>query len=289
MGLTCPNIFDHKNIIDYLVAYFQYEKSLNESFSIRKWSKTLDIDSRNFVSILQQKKKITPVQSQKFMNGLNLDDSEQVYFEALVKLTYAEVEREKQVLEIILSELRMHTGSVAYVEDDSVFSHWSHMAILSMSRITGFECNRNTIKEFLLSDVPEEVVDDSIERLLRLNLIKIGDNGAISKDFDNITSKNDVYKKSPHLYYEQVSNLAKKAIEVSLDEREFQCFSLAIKYDKLPAFKEMIRNFRAKICAFAESDNTDQAYQMNIQFFPLTKKVEGVSVQTGKQMDASFN
>lgn len=278
-----PNIFDHKNVIDYLVSCFQYEKLMNDSFSIRKWSKIMDIDSQSLVLILQQKKKISPQQTIKLMNGLMLDASEQSYFEALVKLTFAELEREKQVLEIILSELRMHTGAVAYMEDQSVFSHWIHMAILSMSRITGFVCNKDSIKEFLVNDIPGEILDESIERLLKLNLINIDANGSITKDYDNVTSKNDVYKKSPHTYFEQVSELAKQAIETPVEEREFQCFSLAIKHDKIPAFKEMIRNFRAKMCTFAESDVTDQVYQMNIQFFPLTKKLEEKKTQASTQ------
>ena len=83
-----------------------------------------------------------------------------------------------------------------------------------------------TIKEFLVNDIPGEVVDDSIERLLRLNLIKMDVAGSITKD--------------------------------------------------------MIRNFRAKVCSFAESDTTDQVYQMNIQFFPLTKKVDRFKIESGK-------
>lgn len=140
-----------------------------------------------------------------------------------------------------------------------------------------------------MNDVPGEILDESIERLLKLNLINIDANGAITKDYDNVTSKNDVYKKSPHAYYEQVSELAKQAIGSLVEEREFQCFSLAIKHDKIPAFKEMIRNFRAKMCTFAESDITDQVYQMNIQFFPLTRKVEGKKARASIQQMSLSN
>jgi uncharacterized protein (TIGR02147 family) len=172
----------------------------------------------------------------------------------------------------VLSEVAHLRGSRLFVDDNDVFSHWVHMAILTMARMKNIKHTKNTIHEYLLESVSQDVINDSLERLLSLNLISYDENGYLKRSQDHTTSKNDVFKKSPHDYFEQVSELAKNGAKISADQREFQCFSLAINHEQMPAFKEVIRNFRAKVAALADTENSDQVYQFNIQFFPLTKQ-----------------
>ncbi len=275
MNRAKPNVYDYQDAIEFLISSFEFEQSRTSDLSLRKWSKIIDIDAQNLILIFKKKKKLSLVQSTKISNVLNLDPVETSYLEAMIKYTYEDSEKEKRLLKMVLLELRQHTGRTVVVEDQSVFSHWVHMAIISMSKIEGFRCTQESIRDFLCDEVSQEIVDDSIARLLKLKLITQDENGCFKKNYDNTTSRNDAYKKSPHQYFEQVAELAKKGALVPAEEREFQCFSLAIKHDQIPVFKEMIRNFRGKVCDFAEKETSDQVYQFNIQFFPLTKRQTG--------------
>lgn len=280
MNRTRPNIYDFQDAIEFLISSYEFEQSRTQDLSLRKWSKIIDIDAQNLILIFKKKKKLSLAQSIKISLVLNLDSKETSYFEAMIKYTYEDSEKEKRLLRMVLLELRQHTGRTVMVEDQSVFSHWVHMAIISMSKVDGFRCTQENIRDFLCDEVSQEIIDDSIERLLKLKLITQDEKGCFKKNYDNTTSKNDAYKKSPHQYFEQVAELAKKGAHSPAEEREFQCFSLAIKHEQIPMFKEMIRNFRGKVCDFAEKENSDQVYQFNIQFFPLTKRQTQNSLKT---------
>jgi uncharacterized protein (TIGR02147 family) len=223
-----------------------------------------------YFKILKQKKKFSSALVLKLSKGLKLNSDEEEYFEAIVKFTNASTSKEKQVLELVLAELSKNVRHTVYLEDSNVFSHWVHMAIISMSKLEGFHCTKESICSFLCDEVSIEVVNDAVDRLLHLELVHYDKNGSLKKNFENTTTKNDIYRKSPHKYFEQVSELAKRGIHLAPEEREYQCFSLAIKHDKLPVYKNLVRDFRAKVCALAESETSDEVYQFNIQVFPLT-------------------
>lgn len=274
-----PNIYDFKNPVEYLEKIYQFFKAKDDDFSVRKWAKIMDIKSPEvLMEVMKGKKKISVVISEQLTSGLKLDSSEALYFETMVKHANAESLKEKQIFDLLLIETAHLKGTKVLVEDQSVFSHWVHMAILSMTRVKGILCTKETIKAFLKVDVSQNQIDEAVERLLKLNLIQYNDMGSLVKNFDHTTSKNDAFQKSPHDYFEQVSDLAKDGARVSADEREFQCFSLPIRHDQIPAFKEVLRQFRAKVAAMADTDNADQVYQFNLQFFPLTE------VATDKKM-----
>jgi hypothetical protein len=64
---------------------------------------------------------------------------------------------------------------------------------------------------------------------------------------------------------------AKKALRrVSLDKREFNAETFVIDEANLPEAKEFIREFKSKFVRTFEEKEGNQAYQLQIQFFPLT-------------------
>lgn len=277
------NIYKFRDPLLFLSARFEFEKIQSKNLSVRKWAISLNIDDQDLLLVLKNKKKISSPMVSKLSAGLKLSSNEEAYLEALVKFTNATTLKEKQVLEIVLAELSKDHQQTILVEDENVFSHWVHMAIISMSKLKDFHCDKESVRNFLCDEVSPEIVDEAVERLLKLSLVSYDDNGSLKKNYDNTTTKNDVYKKSPFKYYEQVSELAKRGIEVAPEEREYQCFSLAINVEKIPAYKSLIRDFRAKVCALAESDTSNEVYQFNMQFFPLTA-VKGYS-----QIDSSLD
>lgn len=271
-----PSIYQFKDPVTFLEKIFQYSKEKDPELSVRKWAKDLGVGSSDLLmGILKRKKKISMALIAPISKALQLDSSEMSYFEILVKLTNESSLKERWVLESILAEVKPLSGTVVNVEDQSVFSHWVHMAILSLSRLKGVNCRKENIKNFLMDDVPQDIIDDAIERLIRLGLLSQGENGVLEKNYDHTTSKNDAFSASPHPYFLQTSELAKRGALENAEEREFQCFSLPIRHEQIPEFKQMLRGFRAKVANFASKD-PDQVYQFNFQFFPLTKQAETI-------------
>lgn len=280
-----PNIYNFKDPVIFLERVYQFYKSKDEDFSVRKWAKIMEITSaESLMEVMKGKKKISSTLSEQLCKGLKFDASEAVYFETMVKYASAISVREKDIFELVLTEIAQLKGTKILVEDQNIFSHWVHMAILSMSRVKGILCTKETIGIFLLEKVSQEKIDEAVDRLLGLGLIEYNERGSLIKKYDHTTSKNDAFQKSPHTYFEQVSELAKAGAKIPADEREFQCFSLPIRHEQIPMFKEALRQFRAKVAALADTENADQVYQFNLQFFPLTEVAESFLKDKSEQI-----
>jgi uncharacterized protein (TIGR02147 family) len=58
-----------------------------------------------------------------------------------------------------------------------------------------------------------------------------------------------------------------------MEEREISATSMAIKFERMPKIKKEMRAFRKKIMEIAAQDpDPERVYQMNIQFFPMSRK-----------------
>jgi uncharacterized protein (TIGR02147 family) len=148
------------------------------------------------------------------------------------------------------------------------------MAIINMTSLQNFAGTEKEIHELLNGKVSMEEIREAMARLLSLNLLAIDENGKLKATFTKITTQNDVTTVGVHQYYKQVFNLAIDAIQVPVEKREFQTFSLPINKSTLPLAKTMIRDFRKQFAkAIEQQENGDQVFQMNIQFFPITDSI----------------
>lgn len=269
------NIFSFNDPVDYLESVYANLKQSNPTLSVRKWSEKMALESQEIMfEILKRKKKIPLGLIPALNKFLELNHAEAKYFETLVLLSRATSNSEIKLFSTLLAEQKAAAGEgVAIVNDDNIFSHWIHMVILSMSKLAGFNCNPETIAEIVKEEVSLELVEEAVERLLRLGLIKYNAQGSLEKIYTHTTTKNDVSKQEVHKYYEQINELSRKAIPLPVEEREFQCFSMAIKSEDIPEFKEAIRQFRYKVSSITPEGAGDQVYQFNIQFFPLTERM----------------
>lgn len=276
------NIYSFKDPIDFLEAAYQDLKAPNPDFSVRKWASQMGIESHELLfDVMKRKKKIPLLLISNFAHFFSMNESESKFFETLVLLSRATSNTEVRLFREMLAEQRGLAGeSVAIVNEDNIFSHWIHMVILSTSKLKGFHCSVESLTELVGADVSPEIIQEAVDRLLRLNLIHTDSSGSLRKSFDHTTTKNDVSKAEVHKYYFQVNDLARKAMDFPVDQREFQCFSMAIKHDEIQLFKEAIRQFRFKVASITPEGTGDQVYQFNVQFFPLTSKIENTNVRS---------
>lgn len=268
-------IYSFNDPVDYLEAVYANLKQNNPNLSVRKWSEKMGLESQEIMfEILKRKKKIPLSLIPALNKFLELNSVEAKFFETLILLSRATSNNEIKLFSTLLAEQKASAGEgVAIVHDDNIFSHWIHMVILSMSKLSGFACTPETISEIVKEDVTLELVEEAVERLLRLGLIKYNAQGSLEKVYTHTTTQNDVSKQVVHNYYQQINELSRKAIPLPVEEREFQCFSMAIKSEEIPHFKEAIRQFRYKVSSMTAEGTGDQVYQFNIQFFPLTGKI----------------
>ena len=268
------SIYNFNDPVDYISSFLENKKSLDEQFSLRQFSNEIGLrSSAPIIDILQRKKKIKNKLAQSLLQGLDIDKSERMYFEALIGKSQTDSFETKKLFDMMLLQLSPSIkGEYSMYTSDQLdlFSHWIYMAVLSLSEICESDFTVEFIKHKLREDVPTDQIEKALFDLLSHGLLSVDSSGKIKKTYLRNTTKADVKHKSVHLYYKMVCSLAIKSIAVPLNQREYNCFSFAVDEKNIPLAKEIIRKCRNDLSKLSEKDNPNQIYQANLMLFPLT-------------------
>lgn len=272
--MNCVDIFNYLNPISYLEDQLKLSKSKN--ITIQDWTKAMSLKSPSLiVDILSSKKKIQVKHVEVFNKVLKLTSSEREFFTYLILFHNAKENDEKYTFKKLMTDVIIADESKDEKLDEikgNQLSSWIDYALISFYMAD----TNHTSKEELLSlfkfDVTQNQIDQSLDKLLKLNILEDTGSGFIVHAH-NISTKNDVSILGSREYYKEVADLSKEAIEIPLDEREFQCFALSIDEENLKELKEEFRFFKKKLIYLAGEDKRDRLYQFNLQMFPLTGKI----------------
>jgi uncharacterized protein (TIGR02147 family) len=269
------SVYGFTDPVDFISAYLNHRKSLNPDFSIRKYSNSLNLSSSaQLIDVLQKKKKLKDKLAKLITAEMNIDPSEKMYFEAMLGKSQTDSSEKKKLFDLIMRELSpvQDKGSFSkcYANDLDIFSHWVYMAILSLSEIPNFKMSVSNIKKRLKYDLDEFKIESALAKLLKEDFLYIDDNNFVKKRYSRTTTKSDCKNDSAHKYYEIVCELAKKAISVDVEYREYNTFSFPISENDIPLAKEIIRKCRNQLSKLSENKDVNQVYQASLMLFPLT-------------------
>ena len=100
------------------------------------------------------------------------------------------------------------------------------------------------------------------------------ENGNLYKTNRHLSNIPDVHDIAVQEYHKNVSKLASEQIsKQDLKDRDFNAFAMNINKDKLPKAKQMVQDFVKKFISEIEAEATEgeETYQLNVQFFGLSK------------------
>lgn len=172
--------------------------------------------------------------------------------------------------------LRCRKPSTTLLEDihyTTVISEWEHYAFLTLLDSMHFRFDIPWLAKKL--GVDQNRVTAVIENLEKCGLVSIKDE-KITAHFSNLRTSEDVISSALKAAHTEELHLAKIALEeLSPSERDFSSRSFLMPKDKLPLAKELIRKFRSEINSLCEGNESEDVYNLCIQFFPLTKVQNG--------------
>ena len=155
-----------------------------------------------------------------------------------------------------------------------VSSDWHYFAILELMLLKNFRPDPKWVAKSLSLKV--SVVDEAIERLVRMGFLAIDDKDGtwIDKTSGSTTTIGHEFITAAHKKLQK--QILEKAIDavdmIDADRRDQTAMTVATNSKRLTEAKKMITKFRRKLCAFLEQDvERDQVYQFSISLFPLTQ------------------
>ena len=266
------SVYNYENPHQFLLDYLANKQKEDKSYSVRKWAKDMELKSHSLLVMLLQGKRKLRVQHCEFLaKSIVLNTNERAYLQTLIQYQNADGVEEKKHILTLLSDLHPGEGfRPKEINEFTVLSDWIHMGIMAMTELKDFKGTEEEIAVLLNGKVQLTEIRSALIRLMDLDLLYWSDEGKLVPTFNEITTKDDVSSAGAREYHKQVINLASKAIdEQSLEDREFQSFTMGVAKEKIPLAKEMIRKFRLKLTK-ALSGEGDNVYQTSIQFFQLT-------------------
>jgi len=264
MNMTEVSQVSHFRI--YLQNEFIKKCKTNSKFSLRSFARKLDVNPSTLSQILAGKRPVTRKRFIHFSEKLSLTPQEHEHFfksitNSKIKNRPSSPERDEQHYQ----DLTMDTFAI--------ISDWYHFAILELIEIKGFKEDFKWIAKTLGISINEAKI--AIDRLKRVGILKVNKDDKWVNHASQFTTTigNDFTNRGLKKLQKQILMKALDALEeVHLEERDQTGMLMAMHKKQLPEIKQMIKNFRRKLCSYVnKAKSKDAVYQLGISFYPLTK------------------
>lgn len=266
------DIYQYESAPRFLKAVLDSQKQRN--LSLRGFSQRAGIKSPATLSlILRGKRAITSDMGHRLSDALNLQGRRKSYFLSLCRLTTLEGREESVRLQEELLQLRaVASTEPLQMAQYRFLSNWSYVTLYVLVGLSDFTPDTELLARKLGNGITAREVANALDDLMQLGLlVKDGDRyrqglGSVIKTSEDVASL------AIQSFHRQMGALALKALNGPVAEREFTGTTVAVAPEQLPEVKEQIRKFRENLDQFIErGKNRKRVYQLNVQFFPITK------------------
>ncbi len=232
----------------------------NKSYSLRAFSYSLGISPSTLSGFMNKKRPLSKKSMFKIVNALNLSLEE--------TKKYANNEW--------LGSKKLPSFQSINLDIFTVISEWYHFAILELFNIKGFDTSYKSIAHTL--NITQMEAKFALRRLEKVNLVEPNKEGKLQttgQGFNSYLQKdftNSAFKK---LHAQLLEKATLALNEIHIQERDSTAITMAVRRRDMPKIKKKIAFFRRELSNFLkDKKNADSVYQLVIDFFPLSKKIE---------------
>ena len=251
------------------------------AWSQKAWAKRLGYQSdRSLGMILKRQRSLTPKMVAAIGKSLKLDPREFRYFDLLVKrdgfhrqgVDSSLIDRE---LQEILSKVPARQEPVLTVDERAfaAIARWYHLPIKELIGTPGFKNSFDWIRRRLRDKVTDSQITDAFKNLLSIGAIREDSaRGYVMVDEANIRKRDDIPSIAVRQHHAQMLQRAVEALnEQTLEEREYQSWTIRIDPERIGELKELLRAFAKDINSRFDDRSSERVFQLNLQLFEHTK------------------
>ena len=267
-----PIVTDYLDFRSFLKDWFRYRKEIQPGYSMRTFAANpaLGISSTSYMTnLLKGARNLTQRQRLQFIKALKLEGPGAEYFDFLVQFNQAKTLDEKNYF---FSHLSRHRGSQAKIllEKQYVFfAKWHHSVIYNYLGLEKAEASPARIAKHLAENLTAPEVQESLELLLDMGLIRKTANGYAVTDRHLVTGKvfqGQVAKE----YHREFLRLASLALDrFAPERRQFNVLAFSVSDKGFASVKRRIDAFLQEVREIVDRDEgVNQVNVLNIQLFP---------------------
>ncbi len=257
---------------DFLRKEFEFRQLRNPKYSLRAFSRDLEVPAPKLSQILKGRGGISPDRATQIAPKLHLGQEEAQLFVTLVAVQHSRSHLAKKQAKARLEGISQSAeyGSIQ-LETFKVISDWYHFAILELTETVGFKSSIPYISERLRISV--ETAKEAIQRLQDLGLL-MKKSGRWLQTNANLATPTGVPSQAIRHYHRQILAKADEALDFyPVEQRDFSASTIPVAESQMAEAKEEIRKFRRELAKKLSKgrEPKERVYSLAIQFFPLDK------------------
>ncbi len=245
----------------------------NNKYSLRAFARAIEVDAGTLSRILDGKQVPSQKLSQRIVNGLNLNPTqEEAFFTSVAeKQRTRNLQRQNSMIQTY-KPLRPKPKDLS-IDLYRVIADWYHTAILELTFVSNFDSNPRGIARAL--GISEAQAKLAVERLLELGLLE-KKKGVLRKSNLQLTTDNKsittsaLRKNQRQLLERAIHSLENDPIET----RSITSMTMAIDPKHLPVARMMIQEFNRALCSVLEDGKRQQVYNLEVALYPLQSNLD---------------
>lgn len=265
------SIFSYNDARSYFRDVLRRKQLANPRHSLRAWSRSLGYKTPSYLSeVLRGSRAPNLNLAQRIAKNAHLQIAEQRYLEFLVLSCSSRNDEEHEVYATLLRSLRPNQQEqFDSIDKFHLIADWYHLAILEAFSIRGVNGDPEVLAKMLGRNVTTQIVNDAIERLHRLGLIKKKASGYTRQS--NPRFGDSIPSQAIREHHRQMLQLAEEAIDSQpMGVRQLNGSTIAVRKDDVPRLFELLRKAHEEIQKFSVPSDAECVYQINMQAFRIT-------------------
>lgn len=256
------------------LLFEEYEKrcEANSRYSLRAFSRDLNINSSRLSEVLNGKCGLSRSKAQVLCQRLNFSQQKTERFCDLVDSIHARSLSKRTAAQQRLSQGANSLNTPLAQDTFALISRWYHYALLELTTVKGFQDEAKWIAKAL--SISETEAQSARERLLRMGLLHIK-SGKLKPTHTSTRTTDGVPSDSIKKYQSQIIDKAKQALTLQdLKTRNISSITFSFQKKNLEKATKRIQAFRHELARdFAAPKTGDAVYALSIQFFSLTPEL----------------
>lgn len=259
-------------------SYFDFRLWFREALANYSYSQVIEklgLKSKGHITqILQGKKNVTPQLAEKIVDFFSLAGRKRQFVLALIEFTQAKSHEDKKLCLDRMAYLQSDGGKILLPSHYNLCKHWYYPVIRELVRIVPVVDKYDVIASMVSPPITERAAETAIRDLEKMGLIIRNNKKRYVQTEAMITFGEEWKSVIVREFQNHAVKLQKQAFErYPAEEREISNATLCMSRERANLIKSRLQAFRKEILSLVKTDpkQSEQVYQLNIGFFPLSK------------------
>jgi uncharacterized protein (TIGR02147 family) len=285
--LVKPQVYDHRNLSEYLTAVYEYRKRAEYGFSYEKWAEEMSIKSRSYLRQVALGKKIPAATLlPSLLKGLSLNSEETNYFVALFNQVIAPTPEIKAIYNKEI--FKTWTRKIQEVQIQDLTQFLADPMIAHLFTYLSFDDSPSDLAQWSQDlNCDQERIERALKILIWQNLVegKMDDDGQVmyrtTSPYFTIPSGASQHIRQFHM---EGIKQAQASFDGPKEHRKMWSGFVALSEVQHAKAVEIINEFNQQLVAIFNETTIDgkKLYRFNQQLLTISQEVSLVAAKSVK-------